>query len=118
MKSVKTGLVLALSALLMACGGHGFEGEYEIKAGANNRTMETLMGMVGGGPSKMVIGSDYVESEGKRQDLEKIFVRESGGTKYLVFKDKQADEEVWRILDDKTLESGNALMSIKLVRVN
>ena len=91
----------AVALLLSACGGHKFEGEFQIKA----------MGIPGG---TLVIGSDYIEKDGVRNELDKIFERESSdGKKYLVMVNKQGQEEAWEIVDDNTLKQS----VIKMVRV-
>ena len=98
MKLIKYVSILALVGVLVGCGGHGYEGEWE------QRVLGDLRG-------KVVIGSDYTQSEGERQEFE-IFVRESDKVKYLVFKDKES-EEAWEILDQDTLRRG----PLNLVRV-
>jgi hypothetical protein len=115
MKLMKYMSVLTLSGVLAGCGGHGYEGEYEGKAGSSNEFMNALAGSAGS--SKIVIGSDFIESQGQRQNFNDIFVRQSGSGKYLVFKDDKS-EEAWKILDKKTLMQGNELANVKLVRIN
>ena len=113
MKLFKYASMLALIGILIGC-GHGYEGEYETKAGSSNEFMNAFAGNIGG--QKVVIGSDYIESEGQRTEFDEIFVRESGGESYLVFKDKES-EEAWKIIDKETLMQGNGLINVKLVRV-
>lgn len=107
--------MLALSGALIGCGSHGYEGEYESKVGSSIAIADTFASSIGLG--KIVIGSDFIESQGQRQKFDDIFVRESGSEKYLVFKDNKS-EEAWKILDKKTLMQGNELANVKLVRVN
>ena len=114
MKLIKYASMLALVGALAGCGGHGYEGEYESKAGSSNEFMNAFAGSAGS--QRIVIGSDYIESQGERIDFDDIFVRKSGNEKYLVFKDEES-EEAWKILDDDTLMQGNGLMNVKLVRV-
>lgn len=105
---------IAISCLLTACGGHGFEGTYKAKT---NTGLESLFG--GGQDSSVVIGEDYIESSGSREEYEEIFVRESGGKKYLIFKsESDASEEAWRIKDDETLIQDLGLFELELKRVN
>lgn len=114
MKLIKYASILALVGALTGCGGHGYEGEYESKAGSSNEFMNAFAGSAGS--QRIEIGSDYIESQGQRQEFDDIFVRESGKEKYLVFKNEKS-EEAWKIIDDDTLMQGNGLMNVKLVRV-
>ncbi|UJJ30128.1 hypothetical protein [Halopseudomonas maritima] len=104
----------AVCLLLVACGGHNFEGVYESRAGSDNDLLAAFAELAGGG--RIEIGADYIESQGKRTTFDDIFERESAGERYLVFK-RGETEEVWRIVDANTLMQGNALVNIKLVRV-
>lgn len=109
MKMLKHASIVAMIAALMGC-GHGFEGEYQ-------RTTSTpLLDALGVQTGTLVIGDDYIESEGKRTEFEEIFVRESGSEKYLVLKDKNAEEEAWKIVDEKTLIQKNGLINVTLKR--
>lgn len=76
--------------------------------------MNAFAGAVG--TQKIVIGSNYIESQGQRTEFNDIFVRESGEESYLVFKNKQSEEE-WKIINEDTLLQGNDLMNVILVRV-
>ncbi|GAA3530961.1 hypothetical protein [Zobellella aerophila] len=117
MKLVKYMLLLALAGVLAGC-DHGFEGEYQTKAGSSNEMMNQLISEFSGlaGTQRIVIGSDYIEQEGQRTEFDDIFVRESGESRYLVFKDK-GSEEAWKIVDDNTLVRGNGIMNMVLERV-
>jgi len=106
--------VLALATLLGACGGHDFEGVYQTRAGSNNELLNSFAELASG--EKLVIGPDYIESQGKRTRFDDIFERESAGERYLVFKSGE-QEEVWQIVDDNTLMQGSGLVNIKLVRM-
>jgi hypothetical protein len=110
---LKLASILVLMVTLSAC-GHGFEGEYETKAGSSNELMDAFAEVAGS--QKVVIGSNYIDSEGNRNEFEDIFVRESGSDRYLVFK-TAADEDVWKIVNQDTLMKGNGLMNLKLVRI-
>ncbi len=113
MSRALNGLLAVLVLILAGC-GHGYEGEYRSIAGSSNEFLDVFAGIV---ESQVVeIGSDFIESQGRRTEFEDIFVRESGGERYLVFKDG-ASEDVWKIADDDTLVQGNELINIKLVRV-
>lgn len=110
---LKLASMLVLMMTLTAC-GHGFEGEYETKAGSSNELMDVFADVAS--THKIVIGLDYLDSEGNRSEFEEIFVRESGSDRYLVFKNA-AEEDVWKIVDEDTLMKGNGLMNLKLVRI-
>ncbi len=114
MKLLKTVSLLALTALLTACGGHDFEGVYETRAGSDNELLNSFAELASG--EKLVIGPDYIESEGKRTLFDDIFERESAGERYLVFKTGE-QEQVWKVVDENTLMQGSGLVNIKLVRV-
>jgi len=112
-KLIKFASMLVLAGTLVGC-GHGFEGEYQSKAGSSNELMNAFAGAVG--TQKIVIGSDFIESNGQRAEFNEIFVRESAGTRYLVFKSNDA-EEAWKIVDDNTLIQGTGLMNVTLKRI-
>lgn len=111
LKSVST---LAVSFLLTACGGHGYEGTYEAKT---NTGLESLLG--NSQDRSVVIGADFIEADGSREEYEEIFVRESGNKKYLVFKsDSGSSEEAWKIKDEDTLIQDLGLFKVELRRVD
>ena len=103
-----------LSLLLVGC-GHGFEGEYEYFADSSNELLGSLMELVG--THSVVIGADYLDRHGQRTRYQRIFVRESGRQRYLIFKNNE-QEDIWTIIDDNTLMMGDELMNIKIVRVS
>ncbi|QBY04383.1 hypothetical protein E2K93_08260 [Thalassotalea sp. HSM 43] len=113
MQFIKYASILALIGTLVGC-GHGYEGEYQSKAVSSNEFLNAFAGIAGS--ESIVVGADYIESQGKRTEFDDIFVRESGSKSYLVFKGKES-EDVWTIIDEDTLMQGNGLMSIQLVRV-
>jgi hypothetical protein len=83
----KSFIIVGLSLLLAACGGHGYEGEYESSIEAAG-----LGGFANSLPKKkMYIGSDYIESDGQKLELEKIYVKEKGEQKYLILQSKQGE---------------------------
>ncbi|WP_417760280.1 hypothetical protein [Shewanella sp.] len=119
MKLFKLSSILALLWLLTACGGHDYEGTYQVELGGNNdNPLGALLKMAGDMVEKptLVIGDDYIESDGKRSQFDDIFVRDSHGKKFLVFKN-EGDEEAWQIIDDNTLLMKNGMVSYKLVRI-
>ena len=119
MKLTKWFVVVGLCLSLLGC-GHGFEGEYSAKS----PSLDIVNGFANAlgvsnvvGSQKIVIGPDYVETEGKRENYSKIFVRESGSEKYLIFKSAE-NEEAWKIVDDNTLVTGeNTIASVTLKRI-
>lgn len=113
MKLIKMASLLVLAGTLLGC-GHGFEGEYQSRAGSSNELMNAFAGAVG--TQTIVIGPDYIESNGQRAEFEDIFVRDSAGTRYLVFKSGES-EEAWKIVDDNTLVQGTGLMNVTLKRI-
>jgi len=115
MKLIKYSLIVAVAALLSACGGHDFEGVYETRVSSTNETLNSLAGMISG--DKLEIGPDYIESRGKRTMFDEIFERESAGDRYLVFKAGE-NERVWKIVDDKTLLQGGDMVNMKLIRMD
>lgn len=112
MKFFKYLILSSFVFVLSACGGHGYEGDY--KASTGEASVDLFMGMVG--PTKMTIGSDYVEIKGKRTELADIFVRESSGKSYLVFKNKNDKEQAWEILDNGDLVTYNKGMKVTWVK--
>lgn len=115
MKIIKYSAVLALVAMLSACGGHDFEGVYESRVSSTNETLNSLAGKISG--DKLEIGPDYIESRGKRTMFDEIFERELAGDHYLVFK-RGEDEMVWKIVNEKTLLQGGDVVNMRLVRVD
>ncbi|GAA0681955.1 hypothetical protein GCM10009104_03410 [Marinobacterium maritimum] len=105
-------LLISLFALVLVGCGHGFEGTYKIEVSSVGVNLGDLIP-----DNRLVIGSDYLESDGERTDMDKIFVRESGGSRYLVFKEK-GKEEAWKIINDKTLEQGNGFAKVRMSRVD
>jgi hypothetical protein len=107
MKILKLVSSLLCSFALAACsGGHDFEGEYKV---------DGLAAAIG---EKISIGPDYTETNGQRQMFEEIFVRESDGTEYLVFKKADASEQAWLIVDENTLSRGSNITETKLIRLS
>lgn len=108
-------IVLAIFVMtLTACGSHGYEGTYKMDTSSG---ISKMLGAFGGSDITMVIGSDYTSTNGEKVELDEIFVRESGGKKYLVFKLDDA-EDVMLILNDTTLSQGAGLVSISYKKVS
>lgn len=104
---------VAVACLSLAgCGGHDFEGTYQRDFG--NPFMN---GFAGSGGGTLVIGPDYIESQGSRTKFDKIFVRKGVTGKYLVF-DSAGKEEAWKIVDKDTLslDTGFAVMTMRRVK--
>lgn len=108
-------LLLGIAAVLAGC-GHGYEGEYTAQTGSSNEVLDVFAKVAGN--KTIVIGPDYIDSEGVRTNFEDIFVRESGSQAYLVFKKDKDAEEAWKIVDKDTLIQGGGLVSVTLKRVN
>lgn len=108
---VKTLLIAPITALLVACGGHDFEGKYETKVAESVGAMGIKM------PKQtLIIGEDFMEANGQRQTFDEVFVRDLGGTDYLIF--KNGDQEMGlKVIDDDTLAMGTGITSVKYARV-
>ncbi|QQD18255.1 hypothetical protein I6N98_18280 [Spongiibacter nanhainus] len=113
MMMVRYGLLALFSLVLLAC-GHGFEGTYTSTAGSSNEFLNEFAGMAAG--ETIVIGDDFIESRGERTVFDAIFLRESGGERYLVF-ESDGEEEAWRVVDDHTLRKGGDFINLTLTRV-
>lgn len=90
MKSLKSASLIAMMLLLAACGGHGFEGDYKSEADSSIELVDAFTEIAGS--YTLVIGSNYIESEGERTTFDDIFVRESAGERYLVFKSAEKED--------------------------
>ena len=111
MKKLRLMLVALVTLVLVGC-GHGYEGTYKVEVSSVGVNLGDLM------PStQIVLGDDYLESDGSRTQMDKIFVRESGGASYLVFQSGK-DEDAWKIVDDKTLEQGNGFAMVRMRRID
>ena len=107
--------ILGMAAILAGC-GHGFEGEYNQQIGSPVEILNAITQMAGG--QTIVIGPDYIDSDGIRTNFKDIFVRESGSQKYLVFIKEDGKEEAWKIEGDDTLiQNDGGLVSVVLKRV-
>lgn len=110
MNKIKLFLVGMLAVVLVGCGGHDYEGTWKMEAGAMGFNM---------GLGQFIIGSDYIEKEGKRDPMD-FEVRETNGVKYLVMSDPKTNEEFgsFKIIDANTLSQKTGLgSSVKLIRV-
>ncbi|WP_018983612.1 hypothetical protein [Salinimonas chungwhensis] len=113
MKIGKIAIASLLSGLLSACGGHGYEGTW--KATSDNAMLEKLISQSGAGT--LVIGDDFIEANGQRNNVDEIFTRESGGKQYLVFA-KGEDEQTFEITDDDNLEIGQMGVTLTYKRAD
>jgi hypothetical protein len=111
MKIIKYLVPLIAIVMLSAC-GHGYEGKYEAQFDDATGLMSALQG-----PQIFIIGDDYIEMDGQRTSLDDIFVRESDGQRYLVFKDGE-EEDAFKIVDENTLVQGNDFLSMTFKRVD
>ena len=64
----------------------------------------------------MKIGRDYIEVNGVKEKFNKIFVRQEGEQKFLVFQNGSS-EKTWKIVDKNTLMQGTDLVNVKLERL-
>lgn len=115
MKMIKYGAMIVVIGSLIAC-GHGFEGDFQLVEESSNEGANALYKALGT-PTTVTIGSDYVERDGAREELDDIFVREQGDERFLVFKKDGKGEDAWRIIDKDTLVIGNEMYRMKLVRI-
>lgn len=111
MKLLRIAAISAAAAVLSACGGHGFEGKWQVES--DNPLVVAAMKQ--SGASNFNIGDDYLEANGQRNQLDDIFVRESEGKSYLVFVNDE-DEQAMEIIDDNTLQQSMGPLSITFVR--
>lgn len=113
---LKNLLILGLALILAGC-GHGFEGEYTEQVGSSVEFLDAFAKVAGTDGKIIVIGPDYIDTDGIRTQYKDIFVRESGSERYLVLKKDNDTEEAWKIVDDDTLVRGGGLVSITLQRI-
>lgn len=71
MKFVQWFSMTVLCCLLLAC-GHGFEGEYKVETGSSNAFLNAFANAQV--EQTLIIGSDYLESDGERKEFDDIFV--------------------------------------------
>lgn len=118
MKKRYAALTLLSALVLSACGGNKFEGTYQSSIGGEaGDMMNQMAGAMNQSLSQtMTIGPNYVESNGRRQEMEKIFEREADGKRWLVFQDKSGKEDALAIVDDDTLAIDNGMMKIEFHR--
>ena len=112
MKLLKNIVLVSLSLMLFACGGHGYEGTYQ--SSVDSKMMNQYMNKMP--QSKMTIGSGFIESNGSRTEVDEIFVRESDGKEYLIIK-MGNQEQVLEIIDEGTLQQDMGMMKIKFKRI-
>jgi len=98
-------LVISAAFLLLGCsGGHGYEGNFNLKAAAS-------------APIVVTIGPDYIEAQGSREEVS-IFLRESQGEEYLVLQSEDGQEKAWKIIDENTLVRGGGFTESTLTRAD
>lgn len=112
MKLVKRIFITMLCLSLLACGGHGFEGTY--KSSVDSEMLNQMMSKLP--QSTLTIGSDYIESNGRRAEVEEIFVRESNGKEFLIIKIGKKEESL-EIIDKNTLQQNLGMAKIVFKRV-
>lgn len=104
--------VTALTVGLVACGGHGFEGEYSISV---SNAFTELVPSLAQETGQLRIGKDFYEVEGEREASE-IFVRKSGEHRYLIIKPLGGSEDAYRVVDKKTLVQVDGMNTFTLRR--
>ncbi|TKB43183.1 hypothetical protein [Thalassotalea mangrovi] len=112
--SFKQMLTCAITCVFLWGCGHGYEGEYQIKSASKNEFLDAFADAIQ--VPNIVIGEDYIEKEGKRTYYDEVTVRERGEEQYLVFR-RGKEEQVWKIIDDNTLQQGKGLLGITLNKV-
>ena len=109
----KTLIVILLSILLFACGGHGYEGRYESMVVAKGFGEITKILP----KTTLYIGSDYIETDGRRVDMRDIYVKELDGNKYLVLVSDDGDD-MFIIEPDGSMFKNMGLRKIKFTKVD
>ena len=119
--------VAAIAILLSGCGKHGFEGEHEMRVDSaspiDNSFVDAIASSIYGNKSmygnKIVIGTDYTEfpENSTRVVYDKIFIRESGSNKFLIFEYDEDEVLAFQIIDEDTLLifEENLFTNIKIV---
>ncbi|MGI2170811.1 hypothetical protein ACROAE_11580 [Shewanella sp. MF05960] len=109
----KSFIVAGLSLLLAACGGHGYEGQYESSIEATG--LGSLNSMMP--KTTMYIGTDYIESNGQKIEVEKIYVKEQGDRKILIMQTQEGDQ-AYIIDKDGSLLIKSGIATIKFTKVD
>jgi len=114
MKFIKILVIAVLAVALSACGDHGYEGTYQSEV--TSKGFGSMAGMMP--KTTLTIGSDYIEQNGKRVEMDEIFVRVNNDRQYLVFKSSTNREEAMEIFDDGSLGQDLGMAKIKFVPVD
>lgn len=121
---MKNILVLLLSlVLLQGCSRHhGLEGEYALVMTSSipefAEGMQEFMGLMGAGNEVVVIGSNFIERDGIRDEFDRIFLKKSGRSEYLIF-EKGETKESWKIKSDgRLVQTSGGLMGYSLVPIS
>lgn len=114
MKKLKWVVMLVLALGLVGCFGHGYEGTYEKKVGSDEKILNAIAGLAGS--ERVIIGRDFIETNGVREKFNKIFVRKTGNEAFLVF-ENGAKEKAWKIINPTTLVQGGSLVNVQLVKI-
>ena len=107
MKLFKHFIAVAALLSLIGCGEHGYEGTYQsqVESGMLGKMSKMMP------KTTLVIGTDYIETDGKRIEVDEIIVRVSGGKSYLVIKSGQ-DEQSLEIINENTLKQDMGLVKV------
>ncbi len=109
----KSFIVASLSLLLAACGGHGYEGQYESSIEASGLgKMASMMPK-----TSLYIGTDYIESNGQKINIDKIYVKEQGDKKFLIMQTQQG-EQAYMIDKDDSLLIKSGIATIKFTKID
>ncbi len=114
MKKLKMALMITLTLGLVGCFGHGYEGTYEKKVGSDEKIVNAIAGLAGS--EKVIIGRDFIETNGVREKFNKIFVRKTADESFLIF-ENGAKEKAWKIINPTTLVQGGSLVNVQLVKI-
>jgi len=117
---INTFFILILSLMVTACSGemdkNDFSGDYKMTIATDNAMMAAAMGLDKEYKMTVSVPMGFMESEGKRQLFDEIFIRKSGDKNYLIF--KQSNKEfVWTIVDKDTLTNTERNMTTTLSRI-
>lgn len=108
MRFFKLMTAVLLSAVLVGCGGHDYEGTWTSEAGAMGFSMQS---------GEIELGSDYMISDGVRSDAN-FEVIDQNGTQYLVVSEPSNpnDKIAFKIVSDDELIMDLGLAAITLRR--
>jgi len=120
MNIIKHGVLITVITFLAGCGGHEYEGDYEVMpTGFGKLTQAFVNEMVNDKSIKqnvITIGSDYIEDTRSTTEFEKIYTMTKRGKDYLVFESENKTQHM-EIIDEDTLKMKTALGYTTLKRI-